>query len=313
VSAAEPRRAAEPVDVLRSRPDGRYEDDLVVVSARPGVAPGVSVGRRPDGRLWVRHGWRAGELDDEIAEPLAAALGPLTRDHETFGRAFTGIVLTSHPDAGAAWEGFYRASLARLDRPAGQRGYSEVYRHALELLPFPSAASVADLGCGFGFLALHLAARGAAVTACDAVPGVTGLLGWMAGRLGLPLDVVTGDARSSRLASVAADAVTLLHVLEHADEAAAATLVGEAVRIARRRVVIAVPYEATPAPLFGHVRTVDRRQLDKLGAGSGWDHQVHEHHGGWLVLDRPAPLRRRGPASPVHTCALNGMLNSPYT
>ena len=103
---------------------------------------------------------------------------------------------------------------------------------------------------------------------------------------------MTGDAGSGRLALVPADAVALLHVLEHVDESAAAALISEAVRIARRRVVVAVPYEETPSALFGHVRTIDVRQLDKLGAGSGWDYQVHEYHGGWLVLDRPAPLTR---------------------
>ena len=275
------------IDVLRSCPDGRYQDQRVVVTARPGA--GLRAGRGPDGRILVRHGWRAGELDDEIAGPVATALRPLTGDHDVFGRAFTGIVLTSAPEADPAWEAFYRSSLARLDRPPGQRGYSEVYRHALELLP---ATSVADLGCGFGFLALHLAAHGTAVTACDVVPGATRLLGRMAGRLGRSLDVVGGDAGSGLPASVSADSVTLLHVLEHVDEAAAAALVTEATRIARRRVVIAVPYETSPDPLFGHVRTIDGRQLDKLGAGSGWDHQVHEYHGGWLVLDHPAPLAR---------------------
>ncbi|HXP58710.1 MAG TPA: mycofactocin oligosaccharide methyltransferase MftM [Streptosporangiaceae bacterium] len=283
-AAGRPGSGAEPVEVLRSCPDGRYEDRHVVVEAGP--APGLSARLGPDGRIWVRHGWRPGELDDELAGPLAAALGRLTDDHEVFGRVFSGIVLTSQPDATVAWDGFYRASLARLHRPPGQRGYSEVYRHALDLLP---GTTVADLGCGFGFLALHLAARGAAVTACDITPGVTGLLRRMAGLLDLPLDVVTGDAGSGRPALAPADAVALLHVLEHVDEAAATALISEATRIARHRVVVAVPYETTPAALFGHVRTIGARQLDKLGAGSGWNYQVHEYHGGWLVLDRPGP------------------------
>jgi SAM-dependent methyltransferase len=288
------------VEVLRPCPDGRYEDAWVVVEAAPASsamsassAPGISAVRGRDGRIWVRHGWQAGQLDDEIAEPLAAVLGPLTDDHDVFGRAFTGIVLTSHPSAIGAWDAFYRASLARLHRPPGQRGYSEVYRHALGLLLASTvpATTVADAGCGFGFLALHLAARGVTVTACDVTAGATGLLTQLAGRLGLPLDVVTGDAGSGLLATATADAVALLHVLEHVDEATAATLVTEAVRVARRRVVIAVPYETSPAALFGHVRTIDRSQLTKLGAGSGWDYRVHEHHGGWLVLDHPAPGR----------------------
>lgn len=256
--------AIEPIDVLRSCPEGRYEDSRVVVET--GAAPGVSAGRGPDGRIWVRHGWRPGELDDEIAGPLATVLGPLTDDHDVFGRAFSGIVLTSRPDATVAWDAFYRASLARLHRQPGQRGYSEVYRHALDLLP---VTTVADLGCGFGFLALHLAARGAAVTACDVTPGATGLLRRMAGLLGLPLDVVTGDAGSGRLGPVAADAVALLHVLEHVDEAAAAALISEATRIARHRVVVAVPYETTAATLFGHVRTIRRPPAGQAGRRIG--------------------------------------------
>ncbi len=281
------------IDALRSCPAGRYEDGIVVVTR--GKVAGITAEPWPGGRISVRHRLGAGELDDEITEPLAAALGPLSDDHEVFARAFTGVVLTSRRDAGAAWEEFYRNSLARL-APAGPLsppgppgppsgpGYSEVYRHAMELLP---GTTVADVGCGFGFLALHLAAHGIAVTACDIDPGTTRLLGRMADRLALPLNAVTCDGRSGRLASVSVDAVALLHVLEHVQEAAAAALISEATRIARHRVVVAVPYEAQPTRLFGHLRTIDAGQLRKVGAGSGWDYRVYDHHGGWLVLDRP--------------------------
>jgi SAM-dependent methyltransferase len=283
------------IDALRSCPAGRYEDGLVVVTR--GEAAGITAEPWPGGRIAVRHRLRAGELDDEIAEPLAAALAPLSDDHEVFARAFTGVVLTSRPDAGAAWEEFYRNSLARLSRP-GDPGYSAVYRHAAALLP---GTSVADIGCGFGFLTLHLAAQGTAVTACDIDPGTTRLLGRMTGRLGLSRNVVTRDGGPGRLAPVSVDAVALLHVLEHVAEDAAAALIGEATRIARHRVVVAVPYETQPTWLFGHLRTISAGQLRKLGAGSGWDHRVYDHHGGWLVLDRPARSPRppaRAPCPP---------------
>ena len=272
------------IDALRSCPAGRYEDGFVVVTH--GEAPGITAEPWPGGRIAVRHRLRAAELDDEIAEPLAAALAPLSDDHEVFARAFTGVVLTSRPDAGAAWEEFYRNSLGRLG-PLAATGYSEVYRHAAGLLP---GTSVADIGCGFGFLALHLAAQGTAVTACDIDPGTTRLLERMAARLGVPLRVVTGDGgpgRAFELASGSVDAAVLLHVLEHVTEDGAAALIGEATRIARYRVVVAVPYEQRPTRLFGHLRTIDASQLRKLGAGSGWDHRVYDLHGGWLVLDRP--------------------------
>lgn len=307
---------APPVEALRSCPSGRYEDGLVVVTAdgegsTAGAGPRrITAQRWPGGdraRIAVRYRPGAGGLDDEIAEPLAAALAPLTGDHEIFARAFTGIVLTSRRDAGDAWEEFYRNTLALLPgpaapgaaEPAGPPGYSAVYRHALTLLP---GTSVADIGCGFGFLALHLAARGTAVTACDISPGTARLLARMAARLGRFLHVVTGDGgEPGRLAAASVDAVALLHVLEHIEEDAAGALIGAATRIARHRVVIAVPYEPRPTRLFGHLRTIDAGQLGQLGAGSGWNYRVHEHHGGWLVLDRPARPSRppaRGPCRP---------------
>ena len=280
---------ARRLDALRSCPAGRYEDGLVVVTA--GGPAGITAAPWPGGRIAVRHNLRPGELDDDIAEPLAAALAPLADDHEIFARAFTGVVLTSRPEAGAAWEEFYRNSLARLGQ-AGQHGslgwpgYREIYRHAISLLP---GTSVADIGCGFGFLALHLAAHGTSVTACDIDPGTARLLRRMAARLGRPLQVVTGDASGpGPLASVSVDAVALLHVLEHVEEATAGALISAATRIARHRVVVAVPYETRPTRLFGHLRTINAGQLGKLGAASGWGYQVHDHHGGWLILDRPA-------------------------
>jgi hypothetical protein len=118
-----------------------------------------------------------------------------------------------------------------------------------------------------------------------------------------PVTIVTCDAGSSRLASASVDAVALLHVLEHVGEATATALTARRPGIARHRVVVAVPYEREPTRLFGHVRTVGAGQLRKLGAGSGWDYRVYEHHGGWLVLDRPVrparPPRVRPRAAPA--------------
>jgi hypothetical protein len=58
----------------------------------------------------------------------------------------------------------------------------------------------------------------------------------------------------------------------------------EALRLARRRVVVAVPFEHEPTAAFGHVRTFDRRALIGLGHRLGRPFTVHDHHGGWLVL-----------------------------
>jgi hypothetical protein len=56
-------------------------------------------------------------------------------------------------------------------------------------------------------------------------------------------------------------------------------------RVARRRVVVAVPYEDVPEPVYGHLRTFDHADLDALGAATGARHRVDDDHGGWLVVD----------------------------
>ena len=264
-------QALAPIEPLRSWPDGRYADELVVVTAGEAGSPAAGnlvVWRRPDGRIAVRHRPRAGYPDDELASPLAAALAPLTDDHEVFKRAFTGIVLTSQPRAEQAWDQFYRNSLARI-RCREAPGYSVIYRHAASLLAGPR---VADLGCGFGLFALYLASRGIAVTACDIEPGAAGLLRRAARAAASQgagsLDVLACDARAVPIPAGSVDGVVLLHVLEHVDGAAAACLLREAIRLARTRVVVAVPYEEQPNPLFGHVRSINGQQLSELGAAT---------------------------------------------
>ncbi len=56
-------------------------------------------------------------------------------------------------------------------------------------------------------------------------------------------------------------------------------------RVARRRAVVAVPFEDEPTPAWGHVRTFDLDDLHALGAATGLPYTVDEHHGGWLVID----------------------------
>jgi hypothetical protein len=88
-----------------------------------------------------------------------------------------------------------------------------------------------------------------------------------------------------------AETVTALHLLEHLDDAAIDTVVDEALRLARRRVVVAVPFEDEPRACYGHIQRFDLARLRLLGARLSDEHpgvtaSVHEFHGGWLVLDK---------------------------
>jgi SAM-dependent methyltransferase len=205
---------------------------------------------------------------------------------ERFEEAFVAIITSGAPDPEDAWLAFYRNTLAALcgdPEPGGTNAeLKPVHERAGEL----AVGSVLELGSCFGFLALRLAEAGHEVTATDLVPGTVGLLGRMAPRLGLRVDTLVADARAVPLPDAHADTVLAVHLLEHLLPEEGKAVLAEAIRLARRRVVVAVPFEELPNETWGHVTTFDEAALHELGATTGLPYEVTEHHGGWLVIDR---------------------------
>ena len=296
--------AVDPIDALAPTVDGRYEDALVTVSRLTGDrAPRGPRTVRTEhfdltsqyGRALVSHRVPASAVDDDLAGLLAEELfGPgRLRRPDLFERVFTGVVRTSADDALDSWELFYRNTLARLDdpgtRPPGSGahgsidGYAPVHDHVLGLL---GSGSVLELGCCFGFLSLRVARTGRATTASDVSSGTVGLLAAMAPRLGVQLATVTADAARFPGPDRQADTVLAIHLLEHLDPVHGGHVVTEALRLAGRRVVVAVPLEEEADETYGHVRTVTLDDLRRWGRTTGLPFDVHEHHGGWLVLDK---------------------------
>jgi SAM-dependent methyltransferase len=157
-----------------------------------------------------------------------------------------------------------------------------VYAHALQLIP---AGQVLDLGSCFGFLPLLLAERPAnTVTASDLSGGTMGLLGAVAAARGLQVNTLVCDAARIPVPDGWADTVSVIHLLEHVSPDHGRAVIGEALRVARHQVVVAVPVEDEPTAAYGHIRTFDLRQLGELGDWAGHHYSVHERHGGWLVL-----------------------------
>lgn len=291
-----------PIDPLGPTTAGRYEDELVVVEATRGPRPrrALKAVRTEhfdllphDGRLYVTHTLPPDAVDDDLAGLLEHELfGPgWVRGPELFERIFTGVVRSSAHEPLDSWELFYRNTLARAARPRPQgaggahgsiAGYAPVHEHVASLL---RGSSVLELGCCFGFLSLRLAAAGRRTTASDVSPGTVRLLGEVAPRLGVSLDTVVADAARVPLEDGHADDVLVVHLLEHLDPEHGSRVVTEAVRLARRRVVVAVPFEDEPNEAYGHVRTVSTADLVAWGRATGLAYEVHEHHGGWLVVD----------------------------
>jgi SAM-dependent methyltransferase len=226
-------------------------------------------------------------LDNDLSGWLARTLiAPGLLPPHAFEDAFVAVVAGASEDPDDAWLAFYRNTLAALAggaRPGGTNAeMAPVHERAAELVV---GTEVVELGCCFGFLALRLARAGRRVTAVDISPGTVALLARMAPRLGVSLAAVAGDAAATPLRTGCADTVLAVHLLEHLPEPVGTAVLEEMLRLARRRVVVAVPYEDEPDPTWGHVRRFDHAELRRLGAGTGREFTVTDHHGGWLVID----------------------------
>lgn len=306
---------ARPIDAYAPVRHGRYDDGVVEVRRRgPGVRRRTGEVRtahfdvRRDGQhLQISHTLALTEIDDDLAGLLSVELfepGWL-RGAELFERVFTGVVRTCADDADDAWAAFYENTIAAVDRCADRgsaagggtsghgsiAGYAPVHAHASGLV---RGRSVLELGSCFGFLALRLAGAGHRVTASDVSAGTMALLARMSARLGPDVRTLTCDAARVPLAAEVVDTVLAVHLLEHLDPEHAGRVVAEACRLARHRVVVAVPFEEVPSEEYGHLWAVTPEALERWGrAADGWQADVHEHHGGWLVLDRE-PDRAQG-------------------
>lgn len=293
------------IDALRAGPEaGTYVDDIVSVRAWQGPRPRRHLGairtahfdvRRESRHIHLDHALGTDQIDEDLSGMLAEELfqpGWL-RGPDLFERLFTGIVVSSAPDPEQAWSTFYRNTLARIQEAlASARDdeaphssiaqYAPVYRFVEEQLV---EGSVLEVGCCFGFLSLRLAAVGREVIASDLSAGTVALLSAAAHRLGVPLATRAADARRLPWRDSTLDNVLLIHLLEHIEPHLGDRAVAEAIRVAGRRVIVAVPLEEEPDETWGHVRAVSLDDLAAWGAATGHAYRVVEHHGGWLIID----------------------------
>ena len=284
---------------------GRYEDDRVVVEramgdrGRPQLGwvrtPHFDVGRQGR-RIHVIHWLPTSRIDDDLTGLLAVELFDpgWVGGADAFERIFTGVVMSSNDDPLDGWELFYRNTLDRLLQPPPSiealhgsiDGYRPVYERAISLVP---PGEVLEVGCCFGFLSLQLAARGDVhVIASDMSAGTVSLLDAVQHRLDADVRTLVANASRVPLPDGRVDTVLAVHLLEHLDERDGSAVLAEALRLARHRVVIAVPFEAEPSLEMGHIRVFDLESLAGLACEvpPGWQATVSAHHGGWLILDR---------------------------
>jgi hypothetical protein len=314
VTLTPPAAGSAQIDPLAPAHPGRWENGPVVVCHVDRAAVPVRLVserapelvtehfevHRPGGRLLVLHRFRPDELDDDVSTLVAGELGAVVASAPIFERVVTGIVRSTVGDPLTAWSTFYANSLAVLRHPeraaepcavsppeASLAGFAPVHARALDEVV---GTTVADLGACFGFLPLLMAERGLGVVATDHTPGTMRLLSAVA-RSGVVseaaarLRTAACDARAVPLRDDAVDTVTAIHLLEHLPAADSTAVVAEMCRVARRRVVVAVPYEDVPDPVYGHLCRFTPDVLTALGERTGARFRVETDHGGWLVAD----------------------------
>ena len=251
-----------------------------------------------DGVTVVLHDLEPAEIDNDLAELVA---GGLVRTRYVtipgaFERCFAGVVLSSASNPKDAWRAFYQNTLSKLQlvasgpypdddfRPIAVFG--RIYEHAQG---FVAGSSLLDVGTCFGFFPLLLQRWRPQldVAALDLSAPILEL----AREASIPLrcaravEFVCGDARRLPFADGSFDTVTSLHVLEHLETPSAIRALQEMCRVARRRVIVAVPLEEEPDPAYDHVQGFDREGLIELGEGTGWRCSFEDYLGGWLVLE----------------------------
>ena len=231
-------------------------------------------------------------ISNELADHIARELVPLglVADGSAFEQIFVDTVLATHPEPMQAWTAFYGNTIRRLRRPdpSGTDSlatFARIYAHVLSLI---RGTTVLDVGCCFGFLPLLAAERypHLRVIGTDLVPASAALASRISRAQGGRTRFLAADLLALPFASQTMDTVLAIHVLEHLPAAACRAALAQLCRVARHRVVIAVPLEATPDRTFGHLQAFDLPRLAGLGDVPGWSRAVHAADGGWLVLDR---------------------------
>jgi SAM-dependent methyltransferase len=231
-------------------------------------------------------------ISNELTDQITAELVPLglVPDGLAFEQIFVDTVLATHPDPMQAWMAFYGNTIRRLRCPdPGGTGslatFGRIYAHALSLI---RGTTVLDVGCCFGFLPLLAAERypGLRVIGADLVPAAAALASRICSTPGDRTRFLAADLLALPFASQTVDTVVAVHVLEHLPADACRPAVAQLRRVARRRVVVAVPLEEIPDRTFGHLQAFDLPRLASMGDATGWSRAVHTADGGWLVLDR---------------------------
>ena len=278
--------------------------------------------------LLVVHSLAPEQIDNNVGAYVADELLPLlaqvrqaasiqpslyaSSEHETFQRCVGAIVRSMDGNERRAWHRFYDNTLAAL-RATGTTGmapgrtdfiasFRAIYAKIAGLVAEVAAETVLDVATCFGFLPLVLAGQSGSdrsagarrVTGCDINPALVALANdyrqqrQVSGVGFVCADILAARAVGDLDPGGGFDVVTAIHLLEHLTAAETGRAMRNLWALARRRLIVAVPFEDEPDRRYGHRQVFDEQSLCALGRRIEADCRFFAHHGGWVVLDRPA-------------------------
>ncbi len=230
----------------------------------------------------VVHRFAPGAIDADLGHFFLEELKPLgvLARPEDFGDVFGAIVGSLFPgDPHRAWYLFgtntlrrYQHLLTTHSNPSQDGSpiniFATLYRRVCELVV---GDSILDAGCSFGFFSLIAALRIASLAQvvgvdirADPFPVTRALA---AERQLVNVQFTQADLLADGFSVIGQfDTVTALHVLEHFSETDMYRALTNLLKVVKRRLVIAVPYE--PGELesaYGHKQLFSRAKLEAIG------------------------------------------------
>ena len=270
--------------------------------------------RRPGGQAILLHRFGEATIDEDVSPLVAEELGALgvIASARQYGETLFAVVASTcpssldcpecghlHLDQAAIWRHFSLNTLARLrwwlDEPGGSAShtarFAAIYRRVLECRV---GDSLLDVGSNLGHLPVLLSERAPEMTVvgCDNRPESIASCEALAAASGARVTWRLADVLAPDFAELGRfDTVTAVHVLEHLAEEEVPAALTHLLGAAGRRLIVAVPYELTPEPLYGHRQAFTPEKLAAWGewcvqtlAASGF--MCEEVAGGFLVIDR---------------------------
>ena len=270
--------------------------------------------RRPGGQTILLHRFGESTIDEDVSPLVAEELGALglIASAREYGETLFAVVASTcpssldcpecghlHLDQAAIWRHFSLNTLARLrvwlDEPGASASHTSVfaaiYRRILECRV---GDSLLDVGSNLGHLPVLLSERAPEMTlvGCDNRPESIASCEALAAAAGARVSWRLADVLAPDFAELGRfDTVTAVHVLEHLAEEDLPAALEHLFAVTGRRLIVAVPYEATPQPLYGHRQAFTPAKLrawgewcvERLGARR---FKCEDVGGGFLVVDR---------------------------